>query len=147
MRRPCGYVQSVQDDLAVSRPQESGNAVEHCRLACAIRTDQGVHMAVADLEVHPIDRAKGTEIFRPIADDEWARHSIIRTRDGIPARPEGNAKTTMTKTTPNTSCHTSKPVVNASLRKTNETAPTTGPNSVPSPPKIAMINTFPDSIQ
>src|SRR5262245_58117357 len=147
MRRPCGSVQSVQDDLAVSRPEASGNPVEPRPLACAMRGAQGVHMAVTGLEVHPIHRAKGTEIFRQIADYERARHSIIRTRETIPARPEGNAKTTMTKTTPNTSCHTSKPVVNASLRKTNETAPTTGPNSVPSPPKIAMINTFPDSIQ
>jgi tRNA U38,U39,U40 pseudouridine synthase TruA len=37
-----------------------GNAVEHRRLACAVRTDQGVHMAVADLEVDAIHRAKRT---------------------------------------------------------------------------------------
>src|SRR6266436_3923554 len=104
-------------------------------------------MAVADLQVDAIHRAKGTEILRQIADYERARHSSIQTREAIPARPEGNTKTTMTKTKPNASCHTSKPVVNASRRKTNEIAPMIGPNNVPSPPKIAIMSTFPDSIQ
>src|SRR5438067_7259678 len=145
MRRPCGHVQSVQKHLAGSWTQESGNAVEHRRLAGTVRTDQRVHMAVPHLEVDPVHRAQRAKILRQIADYKRGCHSSIQMRETIPANPEGNTKTTTTKTTPNASCHTSKPVVNASRRKTNEIAPMIGPNNVPSPPKIAMISTFPDS--
>src|SRR5262245_19045832 len=98
MRRPSRHIRSVQPHLACGGPQEAGDAIENSRLASAVRADQGVDVAVPNVQVDSVHGAKRAEIFRQISDYERARHGNTQARDSSPARPEGKSWTTITKT-------------------------------------------------
>lgn len=63
IRRPCGHVAAVQNYLTAGRSQETGYAVEHGRFAGAVRTDERMHLAAADVQVESVHREQRAEIL------------------------------------------------------------------------------------
>ena len=66
-------------------PDESGDDVEQCRFARAIRANEADHLARADAEGHPVYRNYTTEANRDVVDVEarqWPRLGQIQV-DGL----------------------------------------------------------------
>ncbi len=70
MRRLARDVAAVEGDLARRGLQLAGEKVEERRLARAVRTDDGVTVALLDLEAHVLDRAQPAEAFAQVLDAE-----------------------------------------------------------------------------
>src|SRR6266849_5459704 len=58
-----GDVAAVVDDLPSAGVEKLGQEIEDGRLARAVRTDQRVDRAAADLDVHPLHRAEAAELL------------------------------------------------------------------------------------
>ena len=105
MRLPSGDVASVQHDLSGIGPEKSGYAIEGCGLAGTIRPDQGMNVSLCYFQVDAIYRMDPAKRLGQAANYECVRHGNIRIRLKMPTSPRGNAKTTRTRTNPNTNCH------------------------------------------
>ena len=75
---------AVEDDLAVFRRVDSGDAFDKRRLARAVVAEQADHLAGRDVETHVVDGDEAAEHFREAADGEQRR---THRKAPAPARP------------------------------------------------------------
>ena len=61
---------AVEDDLAVFRRVDAGDAFDERRLARAVVAEQAHHLAARDVEAHVVDGDEAAEDFRQVADGE-----------------------------------------------------------------------------
>ncbi len=61
---------AVEDDLAVFRRMDAGDAFDEGRLARAVVAEQAHHLAACDVEAHVVDRDESAEDFCQVADGE-----------------------------------------------------------------------------
>jgi hypothetical protein len=102
---PSGDVTFIQKDSSRIGAEKSRYAVKCSGLAGAIRPDQGMNVSPRYFQVDAIYRTDSAKRFGQSTNYERVRHGDIQVRPKMPTSPRGNAKTTRTKTNPNTNCH------------------------------------------
>ena len=75
---------AVEDDLAVFRRVDAGDAFDECRLARAVVAEKTHHLAGRDVETHAVDGDEAAEDFREAADRE---QRLAHREAPAPARP------------------------------------------------------------
>src|SRR5262245_54977017 len=129
---------------------EAADAVEERRLPGAVRTDQPGDRAAGDVEGDAVERDDALIPLDDALDAEDRAHAdgaraAVPRRPSQVASPAGRNSTISSKMTPYSSERTSGAIRSSSGSAVNTTAPATGPQSVPDPPRITMISRVSDT--
>src|SRR6478752_550994 len=142
------------DDLAVE-PHRAGlvgeraaDAVDECRLAGAVRTDQADALALGDGKIDAVERDEAAETFAQTRDfEQCAGHyfSLLRIQPCTsPTMPFGAMMTKATSSSPTMSRLTAEDMVTVAIccKDPNRIAPIRGPTQLVVPPIIGMAMEF-----